>query len=118
MFGFDVTYMQLGNKNESLQERKVYTDWGSLNVNFVQIGSPTLFQSIIHPKNFVPSKIIEEKFGLVVATPSTPFYIARYVARKQGIPIVLRVWGNRANKLIDHIIYGKNYSEVLNFSPA
>jgi glycosyltransferase involved in cell wall biosynthesis len=116
--GFNVTYMHLGDKNEPLRERNIYTDQGSIRVNFVQIDSPTLFQSIIHPQNFVPSKIIEEKFNLVVATPSTPFYIARYVARKQGIPIVLRVWGIRANKLIDHIIYGKNYSEVLSFSPS
>jgi glycosyltransferase involved in cell wall biosynthesis len=116
--GFDVTYVHLGDKNEPLQERNVYTDQGSIKVNFVQITSPTLFQSIVHPQNFIPDKIIEEKFDLVVATSSTPFYIARYVARKQGIPIVLRAWGIRANKLIDHIIYGKNYSEVLNFYPS
>ena len=116
--GFNITYMHLGDKNEPLRERNVYTDQGNIKVNFVQIDSPTFFQSIIHPQNFIPNKIGEEKFDLVIATPSTPFYIAHYVARKQGIPIVLRVWGIRANKLIDHIIYGKNYSEVLNFYPS
>jgi glycosyltransferase involved in cell wall biosynthesis len=116
--GFDVTYMHLGNKNEPLRERNVYTDQGSIKVNFAQMDSPTLLQSIIHPQNFIPSEIVEAKFDLAVATPSMPFYIARYVARKQGIPIILRIWGIRANKLIDHIVYGKNYSEVLNFCPS
>jgi len=116
--GFDVTYMHLGNKNEPLRERHVYTDQGSIKVNFAQMDSPTLLQSIIHPQNFIPSEIVEAKFDLAVATPSMPFHIARYVARKQGIPIILRIWGIRANKLIDHIVYGKNYPEVLNFCPS
>ena len=116
--GFDVTYIHLGNKNEPLRERNVYTDQGSVKVIFAQINSSTLLQSIIHPQNFIPSEIVEEKFDLVMATPSMPFHIARYIARKQGIPIVLRVWGIRANKLIEHIIYGKNYLEILNFYPS
>jgi glycosyltransferase involved in cell wall biosynthesis len=115
---FDVTYMHLSNRYEPLQERNVYTDQGSVNIKFIEINSPTLLQSIIHPQNLIPSEIIEGKFDLVIASPSTPFHIARYVAKKQGIPIVLRIWGIRANKLINHIIYGKNYLEILNFAPS
>jgi glycosyltransferase involved in cell wall biosynthesis len=111
----DVTYMHVGDRNEPLEERNVFTDQGAIKVNFVQINSPRLFQSVMYPQSFIPSEIAEKKFDVVIANPSVPFYIARYIAKKQGIPIVLRVWGIRANKLIDHIVYGKNYSEVLNF---
>jgi glycosyltransferase involved in cell wall biosynthesis len=118
MFGFDVTFMFLGNKNEPLRERKVYIDSGSFDVKFVQIDTPNLLQSIIHPQIFIPYEIISEKFDVVITTQSVPFYIARYIARKQGIPIILRLGNARANKLFDHIIYGKNYLEIITFIPS
>jgi len=118
MLGYDVTYMHIGGKYEPLHKKVVYTDQGSVKVNFLQINSPMLLQSIIHPHNFIPREVIKETFDIIIATPSTPFYIAHYIARIQDTPTVLRIWGIRANKLIDHIIYGKNYLEVLNFCPS
>jgi glycosyltransferase involved in cell wall biosynthesis len=118
MLGFDVTYMHLGNKNEPLRERKVYTDGGRCNVNFIQINTLTLLQSMIRSQNFIPNEITRGKFDVVITTHSAPFYIACYIARTQGIPIIFRLGNVRANKLIDHIIYGKNYLEIINFYPS
>jgi glycosyltransferase involved in cell wall biosynthesis len=118
MLGYDVTYLHIDNKHEPLHRKVVCTDQGSVEVNSFQINSPTLLQSIIHPQNFIPSENVDENFDLIIATTHVPFHIARYVAKKQGIPIVLRVPHVRANKLIDHIIYGKNYQEMLKYYPS
>jgi glycosyltransferase involved in cell wall biosynthesis len=118
MLRYDVTYMHIGGKYEPLHKKVVYTDQESVKVNFLQINSPILLHSIIHPHNFIPKEVIKETFDIIIATPSTPFYIAHYIARIQDTPIVLRIWGIRANKLFDHIIYGKNYLEVFNFCPS
>jgi len=61
---------------------------------------------------------MNDSFDLVIATPTHSFYIANYVAKKHSIPLVLRVWGVRPNKLIDNIIYGKKYSESLLLFPS
>jgi len=116
--GFDTTYLHLGKEYKQLKEVNVRVDVGNFRVKFSEIPSPSLHNSILHPQNFIPKDIDEEKFDLVIATPSTPFYLSRYIAKKQQIPLILRVWGVKANKLIDHIIYGKNYVEVLNFYPS
>ncbi|MGB9826901.1 MAG: glycosyltransferase [Thermosphaera sp.] len=113
--GFDVTYLHLGNKNFCLRERNVYIDGKVVKIKFAQVVSPSFVESMTKSKNFIPSNIIEEKFDVVITTPQIPFHLAYYIARRQNIPLILRIWGIRANKLIDFIIYGKSYSEVLNF---
>jgi glycosyltransferase involved in cell wall biosynthesis len=118
MLGYDVTYMHLGDKNEPLQERNAYTDQGSIKVNFIQIDSPMLFQSIICPQNFIPDEIREKEFDLVVTTPSTPFYIAYYLSKKAGVPLILRIWGIRAFTMLERIFYGKVYSEIIQYIPS
>jgi glycosyltransferase involved in cell wall biosynthesis len=119
MFGFDTTFIQLGNKNEPLRKRKVYTDCGSFDVNFAQIDVPmSLQRSLIYPQSFIPKEIIDEKFDVIITTQSVAFHTALYIARKQGIPIILRLGNVRANKLIDHLIYGKNYLEIINLYPS
>jgi glycosyltransferase involved in cell wall biosynthesis len=112
--GFDVTYMHLGNRNEPLCEKTAYTDQGGIKLNFIQINSPTLLQSMIEPQDLIPSEIIEEEFDSVIATPSKTFYLAHYLARKKSIPVVLRIWGVKANRVLDHIIFGKTYTELAN----
>jgi glycosyltransferase involved in cell wall biosynthesis len=51
----------------------------------------------------------------VISTPSAPYYIGKYLASLNDVPLILRVWGVRASKLIDHLLYGKNYPEIARF---
>jgi len=55
----------------------------------------------------------------VISTPSVPYYIGKYLANLNDVPLILRVWGVRANKLVEHIVYGKNnYLEIIGFIPS
>jgi hypothetical protein len=54
----------------------------------------------------------------VISTPSVPYYIGKYLASLNDVPPILRVWGVRANKLVEHIVYGKNYLEIIGFIPS
>ncbi|MEM3546182.1 MAG: glycosyltransferase [Candidatus Bathyarchaeia archaeon] len=116
--GYDITYMHVGNKYELLKDLTVYTNEGIAKVKYLEVDSPILFHAAIRPQNFIPVNISRGNFDLVIATPSTPFYLAHQIAKKLKTPLILRVWGIRANKLIDHIVYGKNYLELLNFYPS
>lgn len=116
--GYDITYMQVGNKYGLLKDLTVHTDEGMAKVKYMEVNSPVLFHAMVRPQNFIPVSISRENFDLVIATPSIPFYLAHQMAKKLKTPLILRVWGIRANKLIGHIVYGKNYLELLNFYPS
>lgn len=83
-----------------------------------EIKSPSLIHAVIHAKEIVKDSLGNIQADLLIANPSVPFYIAHHIAKEQAIPLILRIWGVRANKLIDHIIYGKNYLELVNFYPS
>ncbi len=116
--GYDVTYLHLGNKNEPLASKLVCTDAGSVKVKMAQIYNfpPS---KVLHSSNDWYSKaVLSENYDILLVTPRTPFYLAQAVVKRQRIPLILRVWGVRANKLLDHIAYGKNYGELIGFLPS
>jgi len=118
LHGYDVTYFHVGEGNLPYSKRLVYVDEGNVEVPFLSIKSPTLLKSIASASIFIPTKLRDEHFDLVITTPSVPFYIAYYIAKKQHIPLLLRIWGIRAAKLFEHITIGKNYFEIFNFIPS
>ncbi|MEM2204112.1 MAG: glycosyltransferase [Sulfolobales archaeon] len=119
MQGYEVLYVHLGTTYEPLLEKTVFIDSGVVRVPMIQTThTSSLVHAILSSKKLIPTIIEKECFDIAIVTPSIPFYIAYYIARKSNIPLILRVWGIRANKLVDHIIYGKNYLELLNFYPS
>lgn len=120
MEGYDVFYLNLGLRSSPPALRNIQTDAGIVKVPIMEIKIKTLSlaQTFIGAERFVPNIVKETEFDLVITTPHAPFYIAYNVARKQKIPLILRVWGIRAIKLLDHLIYGKNYKEVAVFLPS
>ncbi|MEM4004538.1 MAG: glycosyltransferase [Desulfurococcaceae archaeon] len=118
LFGHDVVYVHVSDKYRPFMAEKVYTDAGSKDVFISWIKASTLLNTVLFSEYLIPPEIEGQQFDIVLTTPSTPFYIAHHIARKLDIPLILRVWGIRANKLIDHVVYGKNYLEVLNFYPS
>lgn len=118
MEGYDIFYLHIKQRLAPPALRNVYTDAGVVKVPMMEIKTPSLFQSFIDIERFVPNIVKENEFDLVISTPNVPFYIAYNVTRKQKIPLILRVWGIRAAKLFDHIIYAKNYKEIAGFLPS
>jgi glycosyltransferase involved in cell wall biosynthesis len=115
LLGYDVIYFHVGSKYEPLSWRKTCLDYACLKVKFLEIPYPKLFQTLSHVKSLIPEAISQYDPDVVISTPSVPYYIGRYMAELYDIPLILRVWGIRANKLIDHLLYGGNYSEIARF---
>jgi len=119
MLGYEVTYFHIGNENINTGKVTVITDAGSVKMNIFRAPRCSLIYGVLHGSRI--SKLIAElhdNFDLVITTPSVPFYIAYHVHAMHEIPILLRIWGIRACKVFDHVIYGKNYSEIFNFAPS
>jgi len=118
LLGYDVIYFHVGSRYKPLSRMETCLDYACLKVKILEIPHPTLFQTILHVKNLIPETILQYDPGVVVSTPSVPYYIGKYLARLNDVPLILRVWGVRANKLIEHIVYGKNYFEIIGFIPS
>jgi hypothetical protein len=118
LLGYDVIYLHVGSKYEPLSWRETCLDYACLKVKILEIPHPTLFQTLLHVKSLVPKVILQYNPDAVIATPSVPYYIGKYLASLNDVPLILRVWGVRANKLVEHIVYGKNYLEMIGFIPS
>jgi len=118
LYGYDVTYLHVGEENTPLSIKEVTVDEGSIAVPFLSVKSPSISRLIISGNEFIPEKFRAEHFDLVVTTPLAPFYIAYRIAKKQKVPLLLRVWGVRAAKVFEHISIGRNYLEIFSFTPS
>lgn len=118
LLGYDVIYFHVGSKYEPLSWRETCLDHACLKVKILEIPHPKLFQALLHVKSLIPETILQYDPDVVISTPSVPYYIGKYLASLNDVPLILRVWGVRANKLIEHIIYGRNYLEIVGFIPS
>ncbi len=116
--GYKVLYLHFGDRYEPQKNRYVQTDHGCVQVPVIQVPSCSLLHAALNAEKLVPEVVKNSNFELVLTTPSVPFYAARYLARQQHIPLILRVWGVRANKIVAHVIYGKNYLDLFKFYPG
>ncbi len=116
--GYNVIYAHIGTRYTALNRINVYTDIGSTSMPVCEARNIPLSWAFISPERFIKAFVPEFQYDVVIVNPSVPFYLGRAVAKKQSIPLVLRVWGIRANKLIEHVAYGKNYLEFLDFYPS
>jgi glycosyltransferase involved in cell wall biosynthesis len=115
LLGYDVIYFHVGSKYEPLSWRETCLDYACLKVKILEIPHPMLFQTLLYVKSLIPKAILGYSPDVVISTPSVPYYIGKYLASLHDVPLILRVWGVRANKLIDHLLYGKNYPEIARF---
>jgi glycosyltransferase involved in cell wall biosynthesis len=115
LLGYDVIYFHVGSKYEPLSWRDTCLDYACLKVKILEILHPMLFQTLLYVKSLIPKAILGYSPDVVISTPSVPYYIGKYLASLNDVPLILRVWGVRANKLIDHLLYGKNYPEIARF---
>ena len=118
LLGYDVIYLHVGSKYEPLSWRETCLDYACLKVKILEIPHPMLFQTLLYVKNLIPKAILGYSPDVVISTPSAPYYIVKYLASLNDVPLILRVWGVRANKLVEHIVYGKNYLEIIGFIPS
>jgi hypothetical protein len=118
LLGYDVIYFHIGSKFKPLSWVKTYLDYACLKVKTLEIPHSTLFQALLHEKSLIPEAILQYNPDVVISTPSVPYYIGKYLAKLSDAPLILRVWGVRANKLVEHIVYGKNYFEIIGFIPS
>ena len=115
MFGYDVLYLHIGFRYRPLAWRNVCLDYSCLKIKTAEIHSLKLPQVLLHTKSVIPEDILHYNPDIVFSTPSVPTYVGRYLAKLTDSPLVLRIWGVRANKLMDHLLHGKNYSEIVLF---
>ena len=115
MLGFDVTYVHLGSRCRNLSMGNVYLDEGKVELRIGELPKPVLSKVLFSSVENIVKILEREYFDVIITTPSVPFYIAHHIARKQKIPLILRVWGIRAAKLVDYIIFGRRYLEVFDF---
>jgi len=76
LYGYDVTYLHVGEKNASLLIKKVSVDEGNIAIPFLSIKRPSLSRLIISGKgfnDFILEKLRTKRFDLVITTPSSPF---------------------------------------------
>jgi hypothetical protein len=118
LLGHDVIYFHVGSRYKPLSWRETCLDHACLKVKILEIPHPKLFQTLSHVKSLIPETILQYDPDVVISTPSVPYYIGKYLASLNDVPLILRVWGVRANKLIEHIIYGRNYLEIVGFIPS
>jgi glycosyltransferase involved in cell wall biosynthesis len=115
LLGHNVIYLHVGSRYKPLSWRETCLDYACLKVRILEIPHPKLFQTLLHVKSLIPEAILQYDPDVVISTPSAPYYIGRHMAKLYDIPLILRIWGIRANKLMDHLLYGKNYSEIARF---
>jgi hypothetical protein len=118
LLGHDVIYFHVGSKYKPVSWRETCLDYARLKVKILEIPHPTLFQTLLNIKSLISEAILQYSPDVVVSTPSVPYYIGKYLASLNDVPLILRVWGVRANKLVEHIVYGKNYLEIIGFIPS
>lgn len=111
--GGEVHYLHLGRQQSATILRNVTVDSGSIRVYVTRIIDPTLGESVFSPSAILPTTIKESQFDVVITNSVVPFYLARYLARKMNVPLILRVWGIRAAKML-----GYNAREVALFFPS
>jgi len=125
--GYKVVYIHVGEERLPLMEKIVRVDEGIVKVPFIGVKRLAPFASMASIRKVFPNSHEHElsnvtetlfDFDVIISTPGSPFYVAYYFAKKLKAPLILRIWGIRANKLIDFVVYGKKYTEFLNFYPS
>jgi glycosyltransferase involved in cell wall biosynthesis len=111
--GGKVHYLHLGRQQLSTIAQNVVIDSGSSKVDVTRIMNPSLGESVFSPSAVLPTMIKESQFDVVITNSLVPFYLARYLARRMNVPLILRIWGIRAAKML-----GYNAREIALFFPS
>jgi len=96
---------------------RVHTDSGTFRIPMLGVEYPSLARSIISTEAVLPNVVKDLNFDLVTVTPYAPFHLVYPLARKKGIPLILRIWGIRAAIVFDFIANSGNYLEISRFLP-
>jgi hypothetical protein len=114
--GFNVTYLHIG-KSFRRSKIEALTDQGYVKIDYLEIRNPS-YIDLMRKRTYIPKEIMSKDYNLIIANPNMPYHIASsirgnmLIGRVKRIPIILRLWGIRANKLWEYSVLAGHYREI------